>query len=177
MSSLETKLFADLAPEDIQLVCHYGVTKNYPKHSILINEGDQTDNLYIILSGKVKIFISDDNGREILLNILGPGDLFGELALIDEAPRSASVMTLEASSLSLISKASFQQCIAAHPEFALKLMRSVCRHVRSLTRTVKNLAFLDVYGRVSRTLENLAVEEEGMGSGWHHFLARKKGAV
>jgi CRP/FNR family cyclic AMP-dependent transcriptional regulator len=159
--STDKAFFSELAPEEVRLICDCGTTKTYPKNSILINEGDQTDTLYIILSGKVKIYVSDKEGREVILNILGPGGFFGELALIDEAPRSASVMTLETSSLGMVTKAGFQQCIAAHPEIAMKMMRILCRRIRSLTENVKNLALLDVYGRVARTLENLATPKNG----------------
>jgi CRP/FNR family cyclic AMP-dependent transcriptional regulator len=153
--------FSELATEDLRFICACGTTKTYPKNSIVINEGDQTNAVYIILSGKVKIYVSDKDGREVILNILGPGEFFGELSLIDEAPRSASVMTLETSSLSMITKTSFQECIAAHPDIAMKMMHVLCQRIRSLTESVKNLALLDVYGRVARTLENRATLKDG----------------
>jgi len=80
-----------LALEDLRLICSCGTIKTYPKHSILINEGTESDGFYIILEGKVKVYVSDSEGREVILNIQGPGQYFGELSLIDEAPRSASV--------------------------------------------------------------------------------------
>lgn len=152
----ETTFFSELAPEDLRLIGSYGAAKAYPKNSILINEGDESDALYIILEGRVKVYVSDSEGREVILNIQGPGEYFGELTLIDEAPRSASVMTLENAAMSVVSRSGFQHCIAEHPELALKLIRVLSRRVRSLTEHVKNLALLDVYGRVSRTLEHLA---------------------
>ena len=160
--SMDTPLFAELSPEDLNLICECGAAKTYPKHSIVINEGDLSDTLYIIRQGKVKVYLSETDGREVTLNILGPGEFFGELALIDEAPRSASVVTLESTSLSLVSKATFQQCIKEHTEIAMKLMRTLCQRVRSLTESVKKLALLDVYGRVARTLESMAVTKDGV---------------
>ncbi len=157
--SMDTPLFVELAPEDLRSICQCGATKTYPKHSIVMNEGDLSDTLYIILSGKVKVYVSEADGREVTLSILGPGKFFGELALIDESPRSASVSTLETTSLSLVSKAAFEQCIKKDPEIALKLMRVLAQRIRSLTDSVKNLALLDVYGRVARLLENLAVSK------------------
>src|SRR5512144_1503310 len=160
--SMDTPLFTELAPEDLRSICECGTTKTYPKHSIVINEGDLSDTLYIILSGKVKVYVSEADGREVTLSILGPGKFFGELALIDEAPRSASVSTLETTSLSLISKTGFEQCVKKNPEIALKLMRVLAQRIRSLTDSVKNLALLDVYGRVARLLENLATSKNGV---------------
>ena len=160
--SMDTPLFAELAPEDLRSICECGTIKTYPKHSIVINEGDLSDTLYIILSGKVKVYVSEVDGREVTLSILGPGKFFGELALIDEAPRSASVSTLETTSLSLVSKAAFEQCVKKNPEIALKLMRVLAQRIRSLTDSVKNLALLDVYGRMARLLENLATSKNGV---------------
>lgn len=152
---------SELTPEDLQLIRNYGVNKVYPKNSIVINEGDQSDALFFILDGKVKIYVSEQDGREVILNILGAGEFFGELSLIDEAPRSASVMTLESATISMITKPGFQQCIAEHPDIAMRLMRVLCQRIRTLTASVKNLALLDVYGRVARTLENMAVVKNG----------------
>ncbi len=155
--SIDKTPLSELASEDLRLIRDYSVARVYPKNSIVINEGDQSDALFFILDGKVKIYVSDQDGREVILNILGVGEFFGELSLIDEAPRSASVMTLESSKLSMISKTGFQQCIAEHPDIAMRLMLVLCRRIRTLTESVKNLALLDVYGRVARTLENMAV--------------------
>ena len=160
--TVDTVLFSVLSPEDLNLICECGAAKTYPKHSIVINEGDLSDTLYIIRHGKVKVYVSEADGREVTLSILGPGEFFGELSLIDEAPRSASVVTLESTSLSLISKAAFQQCIKEHAEIAIKLLHVLCQRIRSLTESVKKLALLDVYGRVARTLESMAIAKDGV---------------
>lgn len=154
-------LFSELGAEDLRVISGQGVTRTYPKNTLLISEGDLSDTFYVILSGKVKVYASDENGREVILNILGSGEYFGELALIDEAPRSASVVTLEQSRLSVISKGDFQRCLSEHPEIALEMIRPLVRRIRSLTENVKNLALLDVYGRVARTLLAQAVEQDG----------------
>lgn len=154
-------LFSELAPEDLRLISNCSVTRTYPKNTILISEGDRSDSLYVILSGKVKAFVSDSNGKEVILNIQESGEYFGELALIDAEPRSASVMTLEPSRICVFSKAGFQRCLAENPNIASKLILALTKRVRSLTESVKNLALLDVYGRVARTLLNLATEQDG----------------
>lgn len=154
-------LFSNLASEDLQFLADKGVTRTYPKNTILISEGDQSETFYVIRSGVVKVFASDENGKEVILNLQGPGEYFGELALIDDAPRSASVITMEKSVISVVSKADFHHCLADRPEIALQLIRPLVARIRSLTQSVKSLALLDVYGRVARTLLNLAEERQG----------------
>lgn len=156
-----TPLFPELSPEDLRIIASYGVTRSYPKNAVLITEGDGSDSLHVILQGKVKVFLSDEHGKEVLLSIQGAGEYFGELPLIDEAPRSASVMTLEPSRLAIISRESFQSCLVEHSVIALELIRSLAQRVRSLTENVRSLALLDVYGRVARTLLSLATDQEG----------------
>jgi CRP/FNR family cyclic AMP-dependent transcriptional regulator len=158
---LTTPLFPELTPDSLNLVAEHGTVRNYPKNTVMIHEGDRSDSLYVILSGKVKVYSSDEDGKEVILNIQGPGECFGELALIDAAPRSASVMTMEPSRISVVSRADFEQCLAENSGIALELIRSLAQRVRSLTESVKSLALLDVYGRVARTLLDMASEEAG----------------
>lgn len=158
---LTTPLFPELTPDSLNRVAEHGTVRNYPKNTVMIHEGDRSDSLYVILSGKVKVYSSDEDGKEVILNIQGPGECFGELALIDAAPRSASVMTMEPSRISVISRADFERCLAENSGIALELIRSLAQRVRSLTESVKSLALLDVYGRVARTLLDMASEEGG----------------
>jgi len=149
-------LFADLPEEDLQAVSNLAATRTYPKNTIIISEGDDSDSLYAVLSGKVKVYLSDDDGREIIINILGEGEYFGELALLDDAPRSASVMTLEETKLAVISKSAFENCLSKNPQLALHVIRELSSRMRNLTQNVKSLALMDVYGRVARTLLDMA---------------------
>lgn len=153
------ELFADLAPEDSEVLIHHSVTRSYPKNAILINEGDDTDSLYIIQEGKAKVFASDESGKEVILRILGPGEYFGELALVDHAPRSASVMALTPCKLIMISRSAFQECLQNHPTVAYNLIQALAQRVRHLNENVKSLALMDVYGRVARTLLDMAEEQ------------------
>lgn len=159
--ALDSPLFPELTSERLEQVAEHGTVRTYPKNAVLIHEGDLSDSLYVILKGKVKVYASDEDGKEIILNIQGPGEYFGELALIDAAPRSASVMTMEPSKLAVVSRADFENFLTLHPSVAIELIRSLAQRVRSLTESVKSLALLDVYGRVARTLLDLATEEEG----------------
>ena len=149
-------LFSDLPEDDLQVISSLAATRTYPKNTIIISEGDDSDSLYAILSGKVKVFLSDDDGREIIINILDAGQHFGELALLDDSPRSASVMTIEETKLAVISKSAFEDCLTKNPILALKIIRELSARLRNLTQNVKSLALMDVYGRVARTLLDMA---------------------
>jgi CRP/FNR family cyclic AMP-dependent transcriptional regulator len=155
-------MFAGLSDEELSLLEHHANIRSYQKNAILINEGDDTDSLYLILSGKVRIFMSNEDGKEIILNEQGPGEHFGELALLDDAPRSASVMAMEKTRVSLISRQDFREVLGRHPDIALSLIQDLSRRVRLLSENVKNLALLDVYGRVAKTLLGMAKDIDGM---------------
>jgi CRP/FNR family cyclic AMP-dependent transcriptional regulator len=152
----KVSLFSDLSEAELQSISNVTAVRTYPKNTIIISEGDNSDSLYAILSGKVKIYLSDDEGREIIINIQGAGEYFGELALLDDAPRSASVMTLEETRLAVISKSAFEECLTKHPELGLRIIRELSARLRHLTQNVKSLALMDVYGRVARTLLDMA---------------------
>ena len=154
------------APEDVlseaevNAIARRAVARAFPKNTIVVSEGDRTDTLHIVVSGRVKIYVSDEKGKEIVLNYAGPGEYFGELVL-DEGPRAASVMTLEPSRFLIVPKEDLREFVAHSPDFALHLIRKLIRRVRVLTNDIKSLALMDVYGRVARMLLDLAVERDG----------------
>jgi len=149
-------LFADLDDVEMEFLSRRAVTRQYPRNTIFMTEGDYSDSLYCILSGRVKVFLNDDEGKEVILNVQGPGEYFGELALLDSGPRSASVMALEKCRLSVISKADFEDFLANHAGAQKKIMLGMVKRLRALTENVRTLALLDVYGRVARVLLQLA---------------------
>lgn len=149
-------LFSGLRKQERATIDQHTVAKTFPAHTIILHEKEKSDSLYIILYGKVKIYVSEKDGNEVILNIQGRGDFFGEMALLDDAPRSASVMTMEPTRLSIMTKTAFRECLATHPDIAYALIRMLTQRVRALTENVRNLALLDVYGRVARTLLHLA---------------------
>jgi CRP/FNR family cyclic AMP-dependent transcriptional regulator len=149
-------LFADLDDAEMKFLSRRSVTRKYPRNTIFITEGDYSDSLYCILSGRVKVYLNDDEGKEVILNVQGPGEYFGELALLDSGPRSASVMALEDCRLSVISKADFEDFLANHEQAQKKIMLGMVKRLRALTENVRTLALLDVYGRVARVLLQLA---------------------
>jgi len=155
-------LFSDLEETEARALANKMVMRHYPRNTIVINEGDHSDSLYCILSGRVKVFLNDGEGKEVILNDEGPGDYFGELALLDSGPRSASVMTLEDSKMAVISKADFDEFLFLHRDATRKIIRGLVLRLRALTDNVRSLALMDVYGRVARVLLELAEEEGGV---------------
>ena len=137
-----------------------GQVRAFPQNAVIINEGDRGDSLYVILTGRVKVYVSDDDGREMVLDIYGPGDYVGEMAL-DGRPRSASVMTLEPTTCSVVTRDELRNAIGANPDIAMALISTLIDRARIATDNVKNLALMDVYGRVARLLLSLAKEDGG----------------
>ena len=137
-----------------------GRVRSYPKNTVFITEGDSSDSVFMILSGRVKIFLSDTEGHEMILDMQGPGEYVGEMAL-DGNPRSASVMTMESTSFSVVSRDPIREAIRRNPDFALEMISKIIDRARLATNSVKDLALLDVYGRVARLLLNMAVEKDG----------------
>ena len=152
--------FPALSEADLAELLAHGVTKAYPKNVILVSEGDETDAVFFVLSGRIKIYLSDAAGKEVVINIQGPGEYFGEMSL-EPGGRSASVMTLEPSRIAVVKMSDFRAFLLSHPEFQQELVRKLIRRVRALTGNVRDLALLDVYGRVVRALEGLACEQDG----------------
>jgi CRP/FNR family cyclic AMP-dependent transcriptional regulator len=153
-------LFEGVPDADLRALAERTVMRSYPKQAIIVNEGDESDSLYLILAGRVKIYLADEHGKELILAIKGPGQYFGEMVL-DEQPRSASVMTLDPSQFAILSRADFKAFLLSHAPVALQLIQNLIRVARGLNRNVRNLAMLDVYGRVARILLELAVERDG----------------
>jgi CRP/FNR family cyclic AMP-dependent transcriptional regulator len=150
-----------LTDAELMVIGVHGIARSFPKNSIIVNEGDATDSLYIIMEGRVKAFVSDDEGREVILSTQGAGEYFGEMVL-DQGPRSASVMTLEPSRFLVVPKEDFREFVLKNPAFSVSLIEKLISRVRSLTENVKSLALMDVYGRVARLLLELANEVDGV---------------
>jgi CRP/FNR family cyclic AMP-dependent transcriptional regulator len=146
--------------EDLQALAAHGAVKSFAKGTIVVSEGDETDALYVILSGRVKVFVADEHGKEAVLGTQGPGEYFGEMVL-DGGPRSASVMALEPSRLAVVPQVRFREFLYSHPAFSVELLENLIRRTRALTENVKSLALMDVYGRVARLLLELARDDGG----------------
>src|SRR3972149_4589860 len=128
-----------LSGAELKAVGSHGVTRSYAKNTVIVSEGDSTDSLYVILEGRVKVYVSDESGHDVVLLTQGPGEYFGELVL-DEGLRSASVVTLEPSRFLVVPNKDFRDFVIKNPAFALNLIEKLIARVRSLTASVKSLA-------------------------------------
>lgn len=151
----ELPLDAAISSSLLAEIAKHGGTRAFPPHAILINEGDTTDSLYIVLSGRVKVYASSEDGRDVVLGELGPGEYFGELSF-DGGRRSVSVMAVEPCRCCVVQGEHLRQFLADYPDFALHLALKLSRMVRRLTEQVKSLALQDVYGRLVRVLMELS---------------------
>jgi CRP/FNR family cyclic AMP-dependent transcriptional regulator len=138
-------------------------TRKFQKNTVVINEGDESASLYVILTGEVKVYLTDDNGKEVVANILGESEYFGELSIIDGYPRSSSIMTTQASQLATISQQDFSKLLDRYPQISRTLLKNLSQRVRELSETVRSLALLDVYGRLVKLLMGMAIKE---GDSW-----------
>lgn len=143
--------------EGLRALARRGEVRQYRKGVVLIQEGDRSDQLYIVLSGCVKAYSTDNRDREITYGTYGPGEYLGEMSL-DGGPRSASVITLEATRCAVVTRHTLREHFSTHPEFAFELLERVIRRARVLTENARGLALLDVYGRLVRVLNTLAAE-------------------
>ncbi len=144
----------------VKKLASLGRVRTYPKNTVFITEGDSSNAVFVVLTGKVKVFVADTEGHEMILDTHGPGEYVGEMAM-DGNPRSASCMTLEPTTFSVVQKDPIREAIRANPDFALDMIAKVIDRARLATDNVKHLALLDVYGRVARLLLNMAVETDG----------------
>lgn len=159
-AAARTSTPAPLQDETLRDITATGVVRTFPRNTVLINEGDVGDALYVVLSGRVKVYSSNDAGREFVIDFHGPGEYVGEMTL-DGEPRSASVITVEPTTCAVVNRAQFRDFILAHPDFAMHLIERLIHRVRVTTSNLKSLALSDVYGRLVRLLNALAVERDG----------------
>jgi CRP/FNR family cyclic AMP-dependent transcriptional regulator len=154
-------LFATISEEQLRMLTTMVTRRSATRNTTIMSSGDATDSLYIVLSGRLKVMMSDSEGKEVILAILGPGEFFGEMGLIDDEPRSASVVSIEPCELLSIAKRDFKRVISENSEMAMSVMRGLVRRLREADRKIGSLALLDVYGRVARLLLDMAENVNG----------------
>jgi CRP/FNR family cyclic AMP-dependent transcriptional regulator len=152
--------FAHLDETALRELAPHGSARTVPKNTIVVYEGEESNSLYVLLSGRVKIFITGEDGREVVLNTMSAGEYFGELVL-DGGPRTASVMTLEPCRLFIVPQRDVEGLLLANAGFSRDMLEKVISKVRSLTAKVRDLALKDVYGRFVRFTEENSVEANG----------------
>ena len=145
-------LLSLLSDSELALLARVVARKSYARGAQILGAGDPTDSLYILISGRIKVFMSDLDGKEVILSILGPNEFFGEMGLIDNSPRSASVVALEPCELICISKPEFKRCLADNFDMAMTVMRGLVKRLREADKQIGSLALMDVFGRVARLL-------------------------
>ena len=154
-------LFATLPDTQLAVLTSVVSRRSFPRSTTVIAAGDSTDSLYVVISGRLKVMMSDDEGREVILSMLGPSEYFGEMALIDDSPRSASVITLETCELLVLAKRDFKKCVAENFEMSMTLMRGLVKRLRDADQKIGSLALMDVYGRVARLLLEMSEKIDG----------------
>lgn len=155
------KIFRGLPVEQISQLGRHIHIRNYPKRTQIISEGDPAHCLYFVLSGRVKVYLDDEKGKEITVNIHEGGEVFGELSVIQGIPRSASVVTMEDSRLGLMSDQEFKQCLREFPDFAANVMSDLIDRLLQATETIRRLGLMDVYGRIAVLLLTQSIEQDG----------------
>ena len=145
-------LLQSLSEIELDQLAAGSVRKNFPKGRTIVSEGEPSQSLYILLSGRAKVQRSDSEGKEVILAVLGSGEFFGEMSLIDDAPRSASIITLESCDFMALNKDSFKSMLIQSPEVCMQIMRGLVKRLREADKKIETLALLDVYGRVARVL-------------------------
>jgi len=154
-------LFSGLEEGELEKLSKVAMRRRVERNAFVVRSGEDTDSLYILLTGRAKVTNTDEEGREIILAWLGQGEFFGEMGLIDGSPRSANVVAVEPCELLCLSKEAFQRCMQDNFQVAQKLMHILVRRLREADRKIESLALLDVYGRVARLLLDMSEEEDG----------------
>ncbi len=178
-SVLQVPLFSHLEGHEAVRLAEATRERNYPKNSVILFEDDPGDALFIVVKGQVKVVLIGEDGREVILSVLGQGDFFGEMSLLDDEPRSAHVIAMEDSELLVLRRDDFQRCLEETPRIALGLLRALSRRLRRADDKIGGLVLLDVTGRVARLLIELADEADGstiLRKVTHHTIAQMIGS-
>jgi CRP/FNR family cyclic AMP-dependent transcriptional regulator len=154
-------IFESLSVERLVPIARVAVFRKVPRGATILRAGDRTDFVYLILAGNLKVLVSDEEGREVILSNLNPGEFFGEMGVLDDNPRSATVITVAPCDLVVIAKSDFKRCLAENFDVSLYIMRNLVKRLRTADRKIESLALMDVYGRVARLLLDMAEVVDG----------------
>jgi CRP/FNR family cyclic AMP-dependent transcriptional regulator len=154
----KTSLFQGLSEADLSQIGGQVIVRQFPKGTLVVTQGDDTDSLYVIMDGKVDVFLQNDKGKEIIINTLGECDTFGELAPLGGIPRQASIITTENSTMAVISRQVFMDTLLSKPAISMRIIDRLISLIQDLTEEVSSLALEDVYNRVVRVLYKHADE-------------------
>ena len=152
-------IFSELSEADIASLARLTSRRSCPKDTVVFFENEEGDTFFIIVEGRIKVTILGDDGREVILSVLGPGDFFGEMALLDNEPRSATAIAVEESELLSLHRSDFQSVLNDNKSITSALIRVLSARLRRANHQISTLALLDVYGRVARVIVDMAREE------------------
>ncbi len=154
-------VFAGFPEDQLRALAELVMRRGAPRGSAVVREGDPSDALYVVLSGRLKVVVGEADGKETILSILGKGEFFGDMGVIDDGPRSATVVAIEPCELLAITRQAFRRCLGGNPDLAMAVMRVLVRRLREADRKIGGLAMLDVYGRVARLLLDMSESVNG----------------
>jgi CRP/FNR family cyclic AMP-dependent transcriptional regulator len=149
-------LFRDLPPADLRSLAAHVHSRRYLAGELIMQKGQPGESMMVVVHGKVRIVALSENGSEVMLNLIGPRELFGEMAVLDGGPRSADAIALADTEVLTLHRAELRQFVLAHPSVALDLMAVLCRRVRETTQLFEDWVFLDFPTRFLKRLEVLA---------------------
>ena len=155
----QVPLFAGLEDEDLESLIAVANRRKYPKDGVIFFENDVGDALFMILSGRVKVTILSDDGREIILAMLSDANFFGEMSLLDNEPRSATAIALQETEMVVLHQRDFLSIVEKRPRVLINLLSVLSSRLRKANQQIGNLALHDVYGRVARILLEMASED------------------
>jgi CRP/FNR family cyclic AMP-dependent transcriptional regulator len=154
-------LFSQLRETDLEMLAPLLVPRAYSKNRVVLFANDPCEAFYIVMAGQVKVMLIAEDGREVILSVMRPGDFFGEMALMDDEPYAASAIAMEDSSLLVLHRDDFRRAIASMPPMAFGLLRALCVKLREADHKIGGLILLDVAGRVSHLFLELAAQHGG----------------
>ena len=152
-------IFSELSEADIASLARLTSRRTCPKDTVVFFENEEGDSFFIIVDGRIKVTILGDDGREVILSVLGRGDFFGEMALLDNEPRSATAIAVEDSELLSLHRNDFQSVLTDNRSITAALIKVLTARLRRANHQISTLALLDVYGRVARVMLDMAREE------------------
>lgn len=162
-------IFSGLSAERIDAVCRMATMRRVGRGTSVVLAGESTDYVYFVLNGSLKVVVGDEDGREVILTLVGQGDVFGEMGVVDDSPRSATVTAVAPTDLVVFSQADFRRILQEDFDVCLRLMGRLAKRLRDADRKIESLALLDVYGRVARLLLDMAEDVSE-----HEKIIRKK---
>jgi CRP-like cAMP-binding protein len=163
----EIELFSELSQDELREVAAHAQIRKVATDTTIFYEGDAADAVYVVVNGRVKVVTTSSDGKEFILTVLGAGQVFGEMGLLEAAPRSAAVVTITEVELMVIKREDFDRLIETRPTISRKLMAILSRRLRRANSKMESLAYMDVAGRLARYLLDMALDHgQRLGNGW-----------